>query len=280
LGVHDGRMHETLEHRHGRFVHSHPHAGPHRHLRRPLLATRVSAGSAAQHQHQHDHRHDHAPRRDAHDAHSHSHGLVDDSIKRSREGVRAVSVSLAVLGVATALQTIVFVASGSVALLADLIHNGGDALTAVPLGIAFALRSPRAERYAGVAVVGAIFISAAIVGAEAVDRLIHPSTPTDLWLLAAAGGIGFLGNWTAAEIRTRAGQRLDSAALIADGNHARADSFVSLSVVVSAMIVALSAPLADPLIGLAISGVILRITWSSWRTVRAAPTDDADRSKA
>jgi Co/Zn/Cd efflux system component len=94
----------------------------------------------------------------AHD-HGHSHGLIDDSIKRSREGVRAVSLSLLVLGLATVLQALIFAASGSIALLADLIHNGGDALTAVPLGVAFMLRSRRAEGYAGLAVVAAIFIS-------------------------------------------------------------------------------------------------------------------------
>ena len=106
--------------------------------------------------------------------HGHSHGLVDDSIKRSREGVRAVARSLAVLGLATALQAVVFAASHSIALLADLIHNGGDSLTAVPLGIAFLLRSARAERYAGLAVVAAIFISAAVAATEAVERLVHP----------------------------------------------------------------------------------------------------------
>jgi cation diffusion facilitator family transporter len=175
-----------------------------------------------------------------------------------------------VLGAATACQAAVFAASGSIALLADLIHNGGDALTAVPLGIAFLLRSHRAERYAGLAVVAAIFISAAVAGSEAVDRLIHPSTPSDLWWLAAAGVIGFLGNAAAAQIRTRAGRRLDSAALVADGNHARVDAYVSLAVVLSAGGVALGAPTADPLIGLAMTLVILRITWTSWLTVRGA----------
>ncbi len=203
-----------------------------------------------------------------HGRHGHSHGLVDDSIKRSREGVRAVSLALAVLAVATALQALVFAASGSIALLADLIHNGGDALTAVPLGIAFMLRSRRAEGYAGLAVVGAIFSSAAVAAYEAAERLLHPSAPNHLWALTAAGAIGYLGNWIAARVRLRAGRRLDSAALIADGHHARADAYVSLSVILSAVIVALGAPVADPLIGLAITLVILRITWASWRTVR------------
>ncbi len=121
--------------------------------------------------------------------HDHSHGLVHDSIKRSREGVRAVLVSLAVLGLAAIAQTLVFVLSGSVALLADLIHNFGDALTAVPLSIAFLLRSERAERSAGLAVVAAIFVSACVAGAEAVSRLVHPSAPGHLVALAAAGAV-------------------------------------------------------------------------------------------
>jgi cation diffusion facilitator family transporter len=193
---------------------------------------------------------------------------VDEGIKRSRAGMRAVGLSLAVLGVAAVAQTIIFVASGSIALLADLIHNFGDAATAIPLGIAFLLRSPRAERYAGVFVVAAIFISACVAGVEAISRLISPQEPTHLWALAGAGLIGYLGNWAAAGIRTRAGHRLDSPALIADGNHARADAYVSLAVVASAIVVALGRPIADPLIGLGITLVILRITWQSWLTVR------------
>lgn len=200
--------------------------------------------------------------------HGHSHGLVDESIKRSREGIRAVSLSLVVLGLAAIAQTLVFVASGSIALLADVIHNFGDALTAVPLGIAFALRSRVAERRAGLAVVAAIFISACVAGVEAIGRLVHPSAPTHLPVLALAGAIGYAGNFLAARIRTRAGERLDSAALIADGEHARADAYVSLAVVASAAVVALGLSLADPVIGLLICGVILRITWHSWQTVR------------
>jgi cation diffusion facilitator family transporter len=193
---------------------------------------------------------------------------VDESIMRSREGLRAVAISLAVLGLAALAQMAVFVASGSVALLADLIHNFGDALTALPVGAAFLLRSERAERAAGVAVVGAIFISACVAGVEAIRRLIEPSAPTHLTALAVAGLIGFLGNLVAARVRTRAGHRLRSAALIADGDHARADAYVSLGVVASAVIVALGATIADPLIGLTITLVILRITWQSWLTVR------------
>ncbi len=114
----------------------------------------------------------------------------------------------------------------------------------------------------------AIFVSACVAGFEAVQRLIHQSPPTHLWALAAAGVIGYLGNFGAGKIRTRAGHQLNSAALIADGNHARADAYVSLAVVASAIVVALGVPIADPIIGLGISLVILRITWQSWVTIR------------
>jgi cation diffusion facilitator family transporter len=232
-------------HRHGGgLVHEHPHEGPHAHA------------------HPHD-----AGRSPTH-GHGHSHGLVHASIRRSRAGLRAVLASLAVLGAAAALQTLVFVLSGSVALLADLIHNFGDALTAVPLGAAFLLRSERAERTAGLFVVAAIFVSACVAGIEAIGRLIHPDAPSHLWALALAGAIGYSGNLLAARIRLRAGRRLDSPALIADGHHARADAYVSLAVIASAAVVAIGIPIADPLIGLAITFVILRITWQSWRTVR------------
>jgi cation diffusion facilitator family transporter len=200
--------------------------------------------------------------------HGHAHGLVEPSIVRSREGVKTVSFSLGVLGAAALAQAAVFILSGSVALLADLIHNAGDALTAVPLGIAFFLRSARAERLAGFAVVLAIFFSACVALYETIVRLIHPQNLSHLWLLAAAGMIGFVGNEIAARVRLRAGKRLASPALIADGNHARVDGFVSLGVIASAALVALGAPIADPLVGLAITFVILRIAWDSLRTVR------------
>ena len=187
---------------------------------------------------------------------------------RSRDGIRAVSLSLAVLGVTALGQGAVFLMSGSVALLADLIHNVGDALTAIPLAIAFLLRSARAERYAGLAVVGAILASACVALYATIERLMHPRHLGHLWIVAAAGLIGFVGNEVAARLRLRAGRRLDSPALIADGNHARVDGFVSLAVVASALAVAIGAPVADPLIGLVITIVILRITWDSWRTIR------------
>ena len=201
--------------------------------------------------------------------HTHSHALVAPSIKRSREGLVAVGWSLLVLAATALAQTVVFVASGSVALLADLVHNFGDAATAIPLAVAFALRSARAERWAGLAVVFAIFVSACVAGYESILRLIEPREPEHLVALAAAGVLGFAGNSVAAVIRTRAGRRLHSAALVADGEHARADAYVSLAVVASAAVVALGLGIADPLIGLAITVVILRITWHSWLTVRA-----------
>jgi len=209
-----------------------------------------------------------------HGDHGHSHGLVDPSIVRSRAGVRAVSISLAVLGLAATAQTVVFVLSGSVALLADLIHNFGDALTAVPLGIAFFLRSFRGEKIAGLAVVLAIFVSACVAFYETIRRFIHPHHLTHLWVVAAAGVIGFVGNEIAARVRLRAGRDLSSPALVADGNHARVDGFVSLGVVISAGVVGLGVNVADPVVGLAITLVILKITWDSWRTVRATEPGD------
>ena len=229
-------------------------------------------GEAA-HAHEED-REQHAHDDDAHgSAHGHSHGLVDASIKRSRDGLIAVGLSFLVLGITAAAQIVVFVVlSDSVALLADLIHNIGDAATAIPLAVAFALRSARAERIAGLFVVLAIFVSACVAGYVAIDRLINPQTPDYLLALAVAGAIGFAGNWLAAIIRSRAGKRLNSPALVADGAHARADAYVSLAVIASAVVVAVGLPIADPLIGLAITIVILRITWQSWNTIRA--TDD------
>ncbi len=220
---------------------------------------------SSHHDHDHDDEHGHG--------HGHTHGLVDRSIVRSREGVKAVALSLLVLGLAAVAQLLIFLLTHSVALLADLIHNFGDALTAVPLGIAFFLRSVRGEKLAGLAVVLAIFVSACVALYETIRRFIHPQTLTHLWVLAAAGAIGFVGNELAAQIRLRAGRRLGSAAMTADGNHARIDGFVSLGVVASAIVVGLGAKIADPIVGLVITVVILQITWSSWRTVRAATID-------
>jgi cation diffusion facilitator family transporter len=222
--------------------------------------------------HGHDHHH--------HGSHGHSHGLVHASIERSKAGLRAVSLSLVVLLVTALAQVAVFLATSSVALLADLIHNFGDALTAVPLGTAFLLRSLKAEKRAGYFVVATIFISACVAAIEAVNRLINPQHIDHLAALALAGVVGFVGNEIAAQIRLRAGRHLDSPALIADGNHARTDGFVSLAVVASAIVVALGLDIADPIIGLAISLVILRITWLSFHTVRNDPGEHRDGQTA
>jgi cation diffusion facilitator family transporter len=233
--MHASSTYELLRgdlHRHGALTHAHPHRGPHEH------------------------------------GHGHSHGLIDASIKRSRAGLRAVGLSLGVLGVTAAIQAAIYVATGSVALLADLIHNLGDALTAVPLGTAFLLRSTRAEGFAGLGVVLAIFVSACVAGVFAIEKIISPHAPEHLLALGVAGAVGFAGNEIAAQVRLRAGRRLDSPALVADGYHARTDGFVSLGVMLSAALVALGLPLADPIIAIVITAVILRITWQSWLTVR------------
>ncbi len=204
------------------------------------------------------------------DEHDHSHGLVDRSILRSRAGIRAVSWSLAILTVTAVAQAFIYSRTLSVALLADLIHNFGDALTAIPLGLAFFFRSLKGERLAGLAVVLAILISALVALGQTIERFIHPRSLSHLWLLAVAGVIGFVGNEIAAQVRLRAGRKLRSPALVADGNHARVDGFVSLGVLASAAVVALGLRLADPIIGLLITAVILRITWESWHTISTA----------
>ena len=217
------------------------------------------------------HRHVHGDADGRQGEHGHSHGLIDPSIRRSRDGVRVVLVSLALLGVTAAIQGGIYVATGSIALLADLIHNFGDALTAVPLGAAFLLRSARAERGAGLAVVLTILASAITAGVFAILRIIHPLAPTHLLALGLAGAVGIVGNAAAARVRLEGGRRLDSPALLADGQHARSDAIVSAGVVLSAVAVALGAPIVDPIVGLAITLMILRITWESWNTVRGHP---------
>jgi cation diffusion facilitator family transporter len=239
----------TLEHRHGLWTHDHHHHGPHRHARLPFASTEVGSHH--------------------HGDHGHAHGLVDPEIVRSREGVKVVARSLLVLAITAAVQAVVFVVSGSVALLADLIHNVGDALTAIPLGVAFFAVSRQGERWAGKAVVATILVSACVAAGEAVDRLLNPQQLDHLPALALAGLAGFVGNEIAAQVRLRGGDRLHSPALAADGHHARVDGFVSLGVVASAGAVAVGFDRADPIIGLAITVVILRITLQAWRTIRA-----------
>jgi Co/Zn/Cd efflux system component len=262
------RLSASSVHRHGRHVHDHPYARAHRHLRLVRHSQPVEPGELQREHEYPDHgANGYAPEPHQHGEHGHSHGLVDRSIVRSRAGLKAVSLSLGVLGGTALVQAAILVLTGSVALLADLIHNVGDALTAVPLAIAFFLRSFRAETLAGVAVVFAIFVSACVALYESIERLINPQDLSHLWVLAAAGVVGFVGNELAAQVRLRAGTRLSSPALIADGNHARVDGFVSLGVVASAIVVALGARVGDPIIGLLITVVILKITWDSWWTV-------------
>lgn len=225
----------------------------------------------------HDHRHGHA----------HTHGVIDPSIATTSRGIWAIKWSFAGLMVTAALQVAVVWLSGSVALLADTIHNFGDASTAIPLWVAFMLarlkptaRFPsgygRAEDLAGVAIVLTILFSAVVAGYESVLRLIHPRQVGYLWAVAAASIIGFLGNEAVAVFRIRVGQEIGSAALVADGHHARVDGWTSLAVLGGAIGVWLGYPLADPLIGLGITAAILRIVWQSGRSVFTRMLDGID----
>jgi cation diffusion facilitator family transporter len=222
--------------------------------------------------------------------HGHSHGGIDAAIVRSREAMRTLALSLVILGATASIQVVVVVLSGSVALLADTVHNFGDALTAVPLAAAFLLgrRPPtrslpygwgRAEDLAGMAVVAIILFSAGYAAYEAIDRLLHPHEPGYLLATAIAGLIGFVGNEWVAVYRIRSGRRLGSAALEADGHHARVDGFTSLAVVAGAAGVALGFPLADPIVGLGISVVILRVVWQSGRQIVLRALDGIDEQE-
>ena len=270
-------LRHTHAHRHDDLEHEHTHEHP------PGQAH--DDPTAHDHHHDPDH-HDHDDHgghhgHDHHDhdagGHGHSQGLIDRSIVRCREGVEAVAISLAVLGVAAFAQVLIFLASGSVALLADLIHNFGDALTAIPLGIALLLRSFRGENSPALAVVAhdlLLRLRRLLRGARTVS--FTPHELTHLWVLAAAGVIGFIGNEIAAQVRLRAGRRLRSPALVADGNHARVDGFVSLSVDRKRRARCDRPAAADPMIGLAITLVILRITWDSWRVVSTTEPGEID----
>jgi cation diffusion facilitator family transporter len=220
--------------------------------------------------HGHAHAHDHG--------HGHTHGAIAPEIASSDRGLWAVQWSFVGLMITAIAQAIVFALSGSVALMADLIHNVGDAMTSVPLAVAFLLArarpSPRfaygygrAEDLAGVAIVAVIFISALITGYESIERLRQPQPLTHLGALAAAAMIGFVGNEVVALFRLRVGREINSAALVADGLHARADGLVSLAVLVSAIGVDLGYPWADPVMGLGITLVLLRVVWQSAQTV-------------
>ncbi len=217
----------------------------------------------------------------------HTHSAVDPSIATTSEGLRAVSWSFAILAVTAALQLVVVWLSGSVALLADTVHNFGDAATAIPLGIAFLLarRAPsprftygygRAEDLAGLVVVGIILTSAIVAGYEAIDRLLHPRLLAHPWVVLAAAVLGFLGNEAVARLRIRVGRRIHSAALVADGHHARIDAWTSLAVLAGAVGAIAGLPLVDPIVGLAITAAIARIVWQSATLVLGRLLDGVD----
>ncbi|CAN5360518.1 cation diffusion facilitator family transporter [soil metagenome] len=278
-------------------AHPHEHVGP-------------NDGRSGSHGHEHPHNHDHDHEHDSgHDhgpaGHSHPGGIrgffyglfvphshdaadsIDDALEASTSGIRALKSSLFILLGTTLLQFGVFLASGSVALLADTIHNFSDALTAVPLWIAFVLARRvatrhhtfgygRAEDLAGLFIVAVVALSAIVAGWEAINRLFHPTTVTNLGWVAVAGLIGFAGNEAVAIYRIRVGRQIGSAALVADGVHARVDGFTSLSVVVGAIGVLLGFPLADPIVGLLIAVSILVLLWGTVRSIGRRLMDGID----
>ena len=242
--------------------------------------------------HGHDHGHDHP-----HEDHTHEHrgvggfirelfvphthdpaDSVDDALEASAQGVRALKISLFVLLGTTILQFVVVLISGSVALLADTVHNFSDALTAVPLWIAFVLGRRaasrrytygygRAEDLAGLFIIAVVGLSAVVAAWQSIVRIINPQPLDNLWWVVAAGLIGFLGNEAVAVYRIRIGRRIGSAALVADGVHARTDGFTSLAVVLGAFGVMAGLPLADPIVGLLISATIFILLWGTVRSI-------------
>ncbi|MCD1269807.1 cation diffusion facilitator family transporter [Microbacterium sp. MEC084] len=245
------------------------------------------------HAHEHPHDHDHG---DHSHGHAHPRGIrgflhelfvphthdpadsVDDALEASAQGIRALQVSLVALLLTTVLQLVVVLISGSVALLADTVHNFSDALTAVPLWIAFLLgrraatrRYPygygRAEDLAGLFIVFVVALSAVVAAWQSIDRIVHPQPLENLGWVIAAGVIGFLGNEAVAIYRIRVGRRIGSAALVADGVHARTDGFTSLAVVLGALGVMAGFPLADPIVGILISLAIVVLLWGTVRSV-------------
>lgn len=219
--------------------------------------------------HPHEHHHEHQ---------GHTHGLIDPVIATTQRGIWALKWSFIGLMVTALLQVVVVWLSGSVALLADTVHNFGDAATAIPLWIAFSLArlrpTPkfsfgygRVEDLAGVLIVLIILFSAVVAGYQAIDRLFHPQTVEYLWAVVAASVVGFLGNELVAIFRIKVGCEIGSAALIADGYHARVDGLTSLAVLLGALGIWLGYPIADPLVGLLITIAILGIVWQSGKTV-------------
>jgi cation diffusion facilitator family transporter len=247
------------------------------------------------HGHDHDHGHDHGRRAGAlsrllHVARPHSHEAadqVDAAMEASAEGMRTLWISLAVLGATAVIQAAVVALSGSVALLGDTLHNAADALTAVPLGVAFVVgRRPPSRRYtygygraedlAGVLIVVLILASSALAAYEAVTRLLHPQRVSDLIAVATAALAGFAGNELVARYRIRVGRKIGSAALVADGLHARTDGFTSLAVLLGAGGVALGWNRADPVTGLVITVAILAVLWQAGREVYRRLMDAVD----
>lgn len=219
--------------------------------------------------------------------HGHTHGAIDPIVFTTQRGIWAVKWSFAALVATAALQVIVVVLSGSVALLADTIHNFGDAATAIPLWIAFMLvRRKRSKRFtygygrvedlAGVAIVITITVSAIIAGYESIDRIFHPRTVEFLWAVVVASVVGFAGNEAVAQFRIKVGKEIGSAALVADGYHARVDGLTSLAVLFGAVGVWLGFPLADPIVGLLITVAIFRIVWDSGKSVFTRLLDGVD----
>lgn len=226
---------------------------------------------------------------DRHDdgGHGHTHGVIDATIATTTEGIKAIKWSFVILAATAVMQLVVVYFSGSVALLADTIHNIGDATTAIPLWIAFVLaRRPatkifnyglgRVEDLAGIVIVLIILLSALVAGYESVDHLINPRPVQHLGWLIGAGIVGFAGNEIVAVLRIRTGRRINSAALIADGYHARTDGLTSLAVVAGAIGVWMGFPLADPIVGLLITAAILGIVWQSARSVLTRMLDGVE----
>jgi len=247
---------------------------------RPVLVHTHSRDHS--HNHHYNHSHDHH-----HESHAHTHGVIDPEIATSDRGLWAVKWSFVGLMITALLQVGVVVLSGSIALLADTIHNFADAATAIPLGLAFwlARRPPtarfsygygRVEDLAGVVIVAIICLSALITGYESFDRFLHPHTMQQIGFVVVAALIGFLGNEIVARFRIRVGQEINSAALVADGYHARMDSLTSLAVLVSAIGTWLGFPIADPLIGLCITAAIVKIVIESAQAVFIRLLDGVD----
>jgi cation diffusion facilitator family transporter len=237
--------------------------------------------------HSHDHGRDHSHGQGHDHSHGHAHGVVDPSITTSGRGLWAIKWSFIGLAVTAVLQLVVVFMSGSVGLLADTIHNLGDAATAIPLGIAFwfARKKPsarftfgygRIEDLAGVAIVLTILASAIIAGYESVQRLLHPQDISHLWAVIGASIVGFLGNEAVAIFRIRVGREISSAALIADGYHARIDGWTSLAVLFGAVGVWLGYPLADPIVGLLITAAIFAIVIQSGKSIFTRMLDGAE----